>query len=475
MEKISLNKGQFVTKYRKEIQKDYQLYNKLGEDYYSDIYKACKRKSKIRRCIKHYKTKLLAQTDIDYIKSEIHYLKILDHPNIMKITEIYEHKHHLYVVCEFLNGKPLFERLSIHGKLDEYQAASVMYQLLHAVAYLHSMGIAHRDIKPEYVIFENESPCSILRITDLKSALRLKPGKKFKKHMGTPYYMAPEVIKGSYDLKCDIWSCGVLLYVMLSGYAPFNSTIRSDILLKVKQGTFTFPEKDWSSISNSAKELITSMLTYDPEKRPEASVLLDHQWFKEKWGCAPTDSFKLHTIKNMEVFKPKIFLRTAILLYLVSKLDIDMQEMVYVFYALDKNHKGYLTANDLKESFERDLGKEKAEMLASNIMSICDLNHTDTLSFSEFMICGFNFNINMDTPKLKNAFDCINLNGTGELDFNDLKNFFNFKHINRSELVLEILNQADMNKDKKISFDEFIELMEGYYNTRGVSVRKLSC
>ena len=470
MEQVTLNKGRFIRKYDHNIEHDYQFYAELGFDYYSTFHKASHLKFRIPRCIKHYRTKLLADTDVDYIKSEIHYLKELDHPNIIKVIEIYEYKHHIFAVSEFLNGKTLFERMARAKILTEQHAASVLYQILQAVAYLHSVNIAHRDIKPEYIVFENESAHSILRLTDFKSALRLKPGKRFKKRIGTPYYMAPEVINGSYDLKCDIWSCGVLLYVMLCGYAPFNARVAADILMKVRRGAYRFPERDWGGISSTAKDLITRMLTYDPAKRSTAAELLDHQWFKEMNPLEPDMRLKSGVIQRMKDFRPSNLLRTALLLYFVAKFDFDHKDMTEVFYSLDKTHDGILKVEDLELAFIEDYGKDKAQEVAKRLIETCDLTHDSCLTFSEFMVAGFDFALKFDKPKLQLVFEWLNKSDTGELNFDDIKNFFNFKQSRRAELVLRIIAEADMDKNMMVSFDEFMDLMTGYYNTHGVSI-----
>lgn len=473
MDRVVLNKGRFVKSRESDVQRDYRFFSKLGEDYYSSIYKACNRRFKTPRCIKHYRTKLLARSDIEYIENEIHYLKELDHPNIMRIIEIYEFKRHLFVVTEFLDGKPLFERLLTVGKFPEHQAARIIWQVLHTVAYMHSLGIAHRDLKPEYIIFESEAADSLIRITDFKSALRLKPGMRFKKQMGTPYYMAPEIIKGSYDLKCDIWSCGVLLYVMLCGYAPFSGGVNSDILIRVKQGCYCFPDKEWGSISEAAKNLIVSMLSYDPENRPTAAQSLSHHWFDGAKLFNIIAEEKLSILSRMKAFKPNLYFRRALLLYFVSRFDLDNEDMVKVFYNLDKNNKGYLSHEDLVAAFSEEYNEEKANKIATRIMETCDLTHSGFISFSEFMIAGFNFIIKFDKPKLKQVYESINVHGTDGIDFRDFKNFMNLKNVRRSEIMVEILAEAGFDLKKKMSYDEFADFMAGYFYKRGVSLRAI--
>jgi len=132
---------------------------------------------------------------------------------------------------------------------------------------LHKHGFIHRDLKPENIIFETKDPKSKIKVIDFGTSCSFEKGNKLKKKLGTPYYIAPEVLKRNYDEKCDVWSCGVIMYILLCGYPPFNGPNDKIIFQKVLEGNFSFPEEDWSQISKDAKEMIKKMLTYDPIKR----------------------------------------------------------------------------------------------------------------------------------------------------------------------------------------------------------------
>ena len=152
-----------------------------------------------------------------------------------------------------------------------------MKQLLSAVNYIHSNNIVHRDLKPENILLDTKKD-NIIKIIDWGTARFFDKSKKMNRINGTPYYIAPEVLAEKYDEKCDIWSCGVIMYIMLCGYPPFNAESDELILEKIKKGKFSFPPEEWDSVSPLAKDLVTKMLEFHPSKRLSANEALTHKW-----------------------------------------------------------------------------------------------------------------------------------------------------------------------------------------------------
>jgi calcium-dependent protein kinase len=138
----------------------------------------------------------------------------------------------------------------------------------------------HRDLKPENLLLDSKSEDAYIKVIDFGTSALISPNSKLNHKFGTPYYTAPEVLTGQYDEKCDVWSCGVILYVMLCGYPPFSGSTDQAILKKVRKATFTFPDKEWSMISYDAKDLIVRMLDKDPERRLAASEAYQSNWIK---------------------------------------------------------------------------------------------------------------------------------------------------------------------------------------------------
>lgn len=187
-------------------------------------------------------------------------------------------------ISRLINGGELFDEIAKRKHMSEMDAAFVIKQILSAIAYCHSKNVVHRDLKPENVLITSiqEDGKVNVKIVDFGAALFMSSEIKLKETMGTPYYIAPEVIKGNYTEKCDVWSIGVILYILLSGTAPFDGPTDEDIMNKVKEGKFKFRTKIWESISDSAKDLILKMLNYNPEARISASEAYMHPWLQKQ-------------------------------------------------------------------------------------------------------------------------------------------------------------------------------------------------
>ena len=156
-----------------------------------------------------------------------------------------------------------------------------MKQILSCINYCHKNKIVHRDLKPENILLEQNKEFDQIKIIDFGTSLVYDPNKQLDEKLGTPYYIAPEVLNKNYGEKCDIWSCGVICYILLSGQPPFNGQSDQEIMKKVRAGAFTFDDKAWNNISDRCKDFITQLLTYKQEERPSAEFALQHPWITE--------------------------------------------------------------------------------------------------------------------------------------------------------------------------------------------------
>jgi calcium-dependent protein kinase len=239
----SFNSGTLVGENKKYITDDYVISQRLGKGAYSEVFLVKQKISGLQRCVKVTHKRNFVSPDDESIFEEVRILSKLDHPNIMKVYEYYQDTNYVYVVSEYLSGGELFYRIVASKGFSEGTAARYMQQILSAVSYLHKNGIIHRDLKPENIVFESTDPNSNLKIIDFGTSRKVKVNEKLNVKLGTVYYIAPEVLKNDYDIKCDVWSCGVILYVLLCGYAPFDSPNDEDIYKKILKGQFEFPSK----------------------------------------------------------------------------------------------------------------------------------------------------------------------------------------------------------------------------------------
>ena len=205
--------------------------------------------------------------DEGYLKSlsnEINIMRELDHPHIIKLYEIYQEKQHIYMITEFLSGGELFDVLIKNRNLNENIAAKVIKQVFQAVNYLHNKKIVHRDLKPENLMLISEDKFDV-KVIDFGLSRTFTKDKKLCQRLGTPYYIAPEVLKKKYDEKCDIWSIGVILHVLLCGSPPFQGRTDDQIFEQIKVGYVSFSTPEWKGVSNEAKIFIKKLLQVNPE------------------------------------------------------------------------------------------------------------------------------------------------------------------------------------------------------------------
>ena len=213
---------------------------------------------------------------------EMKILKTLDHPNIIKIYDVLEDLDRVYLITELCKGGELFNSVFSKGKLSETESAIILKQLLSCLNLCHKNKIVHRDIKPENIMLFSLEDELIIKIVDWGTAKILEENQTFESIEGTPLYMAPEVLARNYNEKCDIWSCGVLLYILLSGIVPFEGNTKEKILSNVYKANYNFDNIVWNSISPEAIELIKQMMTRDANIRPSAETLLLNKWLVEK-------------------------------------------------------------------------------------------------------------------------------------------------------------------------------------------------
>jgi serine/threonine protein kinase len=204
----------------------------------------------------------------------------------MKMVDIFEDVEFVHIVTEKYVGGELFdliiERTTETGCFDEVSAATIVKSLLEAVAYLHRNGIVHRDIKPENILFVTQDNDDLsVKLIDFGLSRRHKKGDAYMSNpVGTAYYMSPELLKGKYDQACDVWSTGIVAYILLCGYPPFNGDTDPDIFEAIKQAYFNFPSQAWGHVSPEAKDFIKCLLRKDPRKRFTAEEALRHPWIR---------------------------------------------------------------------------------------------------------------------------------------------------------------------------------------------------
>ena len=422
--------------------------------------KVMHKRFKLERAMKIIKKSSVDQEEREEMLKEVSILKSIDHPNIIKIYDLYEDDSFLYFVIEYCSGGELFDRIQKISTFSEKQAAKYIRQLLSAIAYLHNRNIVHRDLKAENLLFENESENANLKLIDFGVSCEFLKGIKLKETLGTPYYIAPEVLLQNYDEKCDIWSCGVILYILLCGYPPFNGDDDNEILDCVKKGEFTFYDEDWEMISEGAKNLIRKMLTLNPKKRISAKEALADEWLTSNQNEA---KLKANVLENLTSFQSNSRFRHAIITYmatlLVNKQEKD--EMLKAFQALDLDGNGVLTVDELIQGYKKiypGMDESQVQSTVTSIINKLDVDGSGQIDFTEFVVASMNQTNLLNAVKIKRAFEMFDIDNDGYIDRKELKAAMGGVSLTDTDWD-RLIQQYDTNGDGKISLEEFTAML----------------
>jgi len=271
---------------KENVEKYYDLKKEVGTGNFSVVRMAVNKKTGEEVAVKIIDKKRVGQKK-DMLQTEVDILQTVRHPHIVELKELFETSTHIFLVMEIVMGGELFDRIVERGSFSEKDAAKITREILEAVSYLHSKGIAHRDLKPENLLCASKAPDSDIKISDFGLSKIMDPDTHMKMMTacGTPGYVAPEVLKcQGYGKEVDLWSTGVILYIMLCGFPPFYEENNALLFEKIMAGKYQFLAPYWNNISADAKDLVSKLLTVDPAKRLTAEMALKHAWI-QKGGC----------------------------------------------------------------------------------------------------------------------------------------------------------------------------------------------
>ncbi|KAF1795753.1 EF-Hand 1, calcium-binding site [Phytophthora cactorum] len=358
------------------------------------------------------------------MRREINILKTLDHPNIIKLYDVCEGNRHLHLVTELCTGGELFDRIIARGHYSEADAAVLVRKICDADAELKVIDFG------------------LSRMDDGLSAGVMTT------RVGTPYYIAPEVLGRHYDKSCDLWSIGVIMYILLCGYPPFYGDTDPEIFASVRAGRYDFDSPEWTNVSHEAKDLISHLLLVDPSKRLTAEEVLRHPWIS---GSAPRSSMTL----NPNIFSTQEG-RTGVIADLATEGEI--AELKNQFMAIDTDGNGVITVSELAEAL-RDTGLGMIEEEVLELVKGIDIDGDGLVDYPEFLAATMKRNLANQEEHLINAFNYFDTTNTGHITKADLVQF-----MGSEEQAQEVINDVDANGDGVISFEEFVAMMnrKGY-------------
>ncbi|CAG9321967.1 unnamed protein product [Blepharisma stoltei] len=450
--KKSFSKADFVSQKKGSAEEYYTVLKKLGSGGFGTVYQVIDKRTGIERAMKELPRSKMTQEASVQMLSEVEILRNLDHPNIMKVYELIESKKSYFIITEFLTGGDLFDKIVKKQNLSEKIAAEYAYGFMSAINYCHKNGIAHRDLKPENLLLESTEPNAKVKVIDFGISQKIQPNHKLRQAVGTIFYMAPETFVGSYDEKCDIWSAGVILYMMLCGSPPFYAEKTEDMLQIINNGNLEFKEPAWKSISENAKDLIRNMLSVDPAPRYSAEHVLNHAWFKSYISDElPQTKLSIEALGNLSKFHAQGKLEKSIMTFISSQITSiqEDREFADLFSKMDKNKDGKLSQREIFDGY-KELGITTPPGI-SEILKKIDSDGSGFLDYTEFVTASKDWKKAFEKNELESAFKIYDQGGDGKLSLKELKD--SIPDIEESEWG-KFLAEADENGDGLIGFEE---------------------
>ncbi|OAY43028.1 calcium-dependent protein kinase 26 [Manihot esculenta] len=444
----------------------YSLGRKLGHGQFGTTFLCVEKGTgKQYACKSIAKRKLTTPDDVEDVRREIQIMHHLSgHPNVVSIKEAYEDAVAVHVVMELCAGGELFDRIITRGHYTEKKAAQLTKIIVGVIEACHSLGVMHRDLKPENFLFVNEEEDSPLKAIDFGLSVFFKPGETFTDVVGSPYYVAPEVLKKWYGHEADVWSAGVMVYILLSGVPPFWAETEQGIFDEVLNGELDFVSDPWPNISESAKDLVTRMLVRDPKQRITAHEVLCHPWVRDD-GVAPDKPLDPAVLSRLKQFSAMNKLKKMALRIIAENLsEEEIAGLTEMFKMIDTDGSGQITFEELKVGLKR-FGANLNDSEIYDLMQAADIDNSGTIDYGEFIAATLHLNKVEKEDHLFAAFSYFDKDGSGYITLDELQQAcseFGMEDVQLEEMIREV----DQDNDGRIDYNEFVDMMQMGKNGR---------
>ncbi|KAL9336319.1 hypothetical protein Peur_070807 [Populus x canadensis] len=455
----------------KEIEQRYELGRELGRGEFGITYLCTdKETGENFACKSISKKKLRTAVDIEDVRREVEIMKKMpQHPNLVTLKDTYEDDSAVHLVMELCEGGELFDRIVARGHYTERAAAAVTKTIVEVVQICHEHGVMHRDLKPENFLFGNKKENAPLKAIDFGLSVFFKPGEIFSEIVGSPYYMAPEVLKRNYGPEVDVWSAGVILYILLCGVPPFWAETEQGVAQAIIRSVIDFKRDPWPKVSENAKDLVRKMLDPDPKRRLTAQQVLDHPWLQNA-KKAPNVSLGETVRTRLKQFSVMNKLKKRALRVIAEHLSVEeVAGIKEGFQLMDTGNKGKINIDELRVGLQK-LGQQVPETDLQILMEVGDADRDGYLDYGEFVAITVHLRKMGNDEHLRKAFEFFDQNQSGHIEIDELRDALADEVDGSNEDVINaIIHDVDTDKDGKISYEEFAAMMKAGTDWRKAS------
>ena len=459
MKEIKVQPGLFIVQNNNKFQEVYKLGEVIGSGTTSEVRICTHRDTDEKRAVKIFKKFTDAEQPISDYKSEIKLMKSVDHPNIVRAYEYFEDTRRVYVVMEYCSGGELFEEIIKQKYLSEINTAKIMHQLFSVLFYLNEQNIIHRNLKPENILLEESDTVLNIKIVDFGCAVEATG--YVQGNVGSPYFSAPEVAKGKYCSKADIWSAGIIMCILLSGQPPYRVINKTKIEYYGEDQNYGFSEEIWCKISAEAKDLLRKIFC-EEDSRITARECMVHRWIIEKSQRPICNEMILKSVltrlKNFQSFHK---LREAVYTFIVTQF-VSLNEtrvLREVFRAIDANGDGKLSISELADQYMQTMGSEEAKREAERIMKEVDTDNNGFIDYTEFLKVNLDARKVLSNENLKQAFKLFDKDASGAISAAELKMVLQGDMQSDDAVWQEFIQMVDQNSDGEIDLQEFQDMV----------------
>lgn len=413
--------------------------------------------NKEKYAVKAFKFGSCPQDKRQQLESEVEIFLTLDHPHITRLFDVYEEADMLFLVMECMEGGELFDRVQLIKRFSERDAADAVWQMLLALNYLHTHKIVHRDLKLENFLYDKKGS-DHLKLIDFGFSKAWDPNIRMHVSCGTLSYVAPEVLKMNYTSQCDLWSLGVIAFILLVGYMPFSGS-EAQQTTYISQGKYSWKPEKWKKVSQQGQSFITALLQVDPQKRLSAQDALEHPWIqKRQLKEELVEEVDASIVDALRQFGSASKFRRCCMEMMAWSLSNDERSRVRQdFLAMDKNKQGTITLFELKTVLEDKFNIPQEE--TKRIFDAMDSNHDEEIHYSDFLAAMVSTRIAMHDDLLKAAFKKFDVDASGYITVENLREVLG--DIYDGVQVEQLLQEADILKDNRISYAEFVAYLRG--------------